>query len=121
MSGRRKELRDLLNRAAAALETPGDLTRIDKAQLIEDLTVAAGGASTTCYNDKFDPNEQISLEEDIAAYIHAAPDNQTEIELDAQALGEGITPYPEEMCSNLGRAILMHVVKKLRPDLLEKT
>lgn len=35
------ELRNLLNRAAAALETPEDLSREDKQNLIEDLVTAA--------------------------------------------------------------------------------
>lgn len=35
------ELVNLLNRAAAALETPDDLTEEDKAYLIEDLVVMA--------------------------------------------------------------------------------
>jgi len=36
-----RELVNLLNRAAAALETPQDLTKEDMEQLIEDLIVAA--------------------------------------------------------------------------------
>jgi hypothetical protein len=36
-----KELINLLNRAAAGLETPGDLTKLDLDELIEDLTVMA--------------------------------------------------------------------------------
>jgi len=36
-----KELAALLNRAAAALETPADLTAADRTALIEDLVVAA--------------------------------------------------------------------------------
>lgn len=43
------ELVNLLNRAAAALETPDDLTEEEKAYLIEDLVVMAahleGGSS----------------------------------------------------------------------------
>ena len=35
------EMKNLLNRAAAALETPGDLSGNDKKNLIEDLAVAA--------------------------------------------------------------------------------
>lgn len=36
-----RDLKNLLNRAAAALETPTDLTPDDVAALIEDLTEAA--------------------------------------------------------------------------------
>lgn len=37
------DLSALLNRAAAALETPDDLTDDDRKALIEDLCIAAGG------------------------------------------------------------------------------
>ena len=40
-SMKNRELVNLLNRAAAALETPQDLTKEDMEQLIEDLIVAA--------------------------------------------------------------------------------
>jgi hypothetical protein len=40
-----RDLANLLNRAAAALETPDDLTPQDKADLIEDLVVAAKEAA----------------------------------------------------------------------------
>jgi len=38
---KRRELVLLLNRAAAALETPNDLTEEEKAHVVEDLAVAA--------------------------------------------------------------------------------
>lgn len=39
----RKEVADLLSRAAAALETPADLTEQEKQELVEDLTVMEQG------------------------------------------------------------------------------
>ena len=41
-----RDLANLLNRAAAALETPGDLSDAEKGDLILDLTVAGGEAGT---------------------------------------------------------------------------
>ena len=35
-----KDLKDLLSRARAALETPADLSEQDMAELVEDLAVA---------------------------------------------------------------------------------
>ena len=43
-----RDLVNLLNRAAAALETPGDLEPGDVEALIEDLTVAAKAFRIGC-------------------------------------------------------------------------
>lgn len=42
-----KELINLLNRAAAALETPADLTDAEKQHVIEDLAIAAQNIGVT--------------------------------------------------------------------------
>ncbi len=41
-----KELKSLICRAAAALETPADLTEQDRLDLIEDLVVAANSSES---------------------------------------------------------------------------
>ena len=46
-----RDLKNLLNRAAAALETPDDLTDQDIAYLIEDLIVAANEIGVTSHED----------------------------------------------------------------------
>lgn len=43
-----RELSNLLNRAAAALETPADLSESDRTALVEDLVAAAGPDLTLC-------------------------------------------------------------------------
>lgn len=40
-----RDLANLLNRAAAAFETPNDLSEDEKAELVEDLTTAAAELS----------------------------------------------------------------------------
>lgn len=58
------------------------------------------------YNDKLDPDVQISAEEQIAFAIF----NATELSRD------GI--LSEETCSQLGRDILHAVLEEFRPDLM---
>lgn len=111
MSNAKKELKNLLNRTAAALETPKDLQPEDVSKLIEDLLVAANdldNANKRPYTDAFDADQQISLEEKISCFIAAAPEKY------------GHDADLEEVCQKLGSDILYAVVKELRPDLLEK-
>jgi len=56
------------------------------------------------YNDAFDPNDQVTAEEQIAAYLFDEADGF-----------EG----SEEDAANAGREILRMVLEKFRPDLFE--
>lgn len=59
------------------------------------------------YNDKLDADEQVSMEEKIAAVIFDSDLN----------LGDDPDLFDEEDCAELGRIILLMVLKKFRPDL----
>jgi hypothetical protein len=54
------------------------------------------------YNDKFDPEEQINLEEQIAFMIY------DELNID------------ENIATELSKRLLITIVKELRPDLIEE-
>lgn len=70
MDPKSKDLANLLNRAAAALETPLDLTPLDITKLVEDLTVAATQLGD---DDRFmvtlDPNNTDDVPEDLYEYL----------------------------------------------------
>jgi len=54
------------------------------------------------YNDTLDPDEQITTEEDIASTLFA------------------VTTLDESRCQRLSQRILLLVLEKFRPDLIEK-
>jgi hypothetical protein len=64
------------------------------------------------YKDNFDPDIQIQLEESISEYINDEIYGSYE---------EINIPYAifEDKCNQLGRDILIKIVEKLRPDLIE--
>lgn len=66
------------------------------------------------YNETFDADQQITLEERIAAAIAKAGE-ETNPELDT---GWPV-PLGEEDCADLGRELLEMIVTELRPDLLD--
>lgn len=56
------------------------------------------------YNSLLTPDEQISVEEEIAALLF------DDIEY----------PPHEEACAKMGRKILLHVLRRFRPDMIEE-
>ncbi len=64
------------------------------------------------YNDKLDADEQITAEEHIASLIQSAIENSED------SRGENDYTLTEEDCADLGRAILVDVLKQFRPDLM---
>lgn len=56
----------------------------------------------TRYNDKLDPDDQISAEEEIAAYLFE------------EFRDDG---FNEETANEAGKAILLKILKRFRPDL----
>ncbi len=67
-------------------------------------------AMTVAYNDNLDPDEQITMEERIAAYISEIPKDDF----------DGVFYHiSEEGAGNAGREILLMVLEKFRPDLIQ--
>lgn len=66
------------------------------------------------YNDTFDADQQITLEERIAARIFQQGEETNPEEQDGWP-----RPLGEEDCADLGRDILLMIVEELRPDLIE--
>jgi hypothetical protein len=66
------------------------------------------------YVDTLDPDEQVTAEEEIAAYIHAYQDQM----LATQDDGIDDDTLTEEDCGDMSRAILLLVLRRFRPDLV---
>ena len=64
------------------------------------------------YNNKLDPDELVSAEEMIAAIIFDWVENDPTIE-------KAVALDACESCSKLGRDILLAILNKFRPDLLD--
>jgi len=64
------------------------------------------------YNDRLDPDQQVTAEEEIAAVI----DRYQEHFKAKHGLDE--MPFGEEDCAELGRRILLVVLQEFRPDLI---
>jgi len=65
----------------------------------------------SCYNDKLDASDQIDTEESIAATI---------FDFINAPIEERNAAADEEGCAQLGRDILLLVLKKFRPDMIEE-
>lgn len=66
-----KDLAALLNRAAAAIETPGDLTEEDRAYLLDDLTAAAESVEEPYPKTRSDGFLWLSTRSTLEALRHA--------------------------------------------------
>jgi hypothetical protein len=65
------------------------------------------------YNSKLDADVQISAEESIASLIQSAIENSED------GNGEHDFTLTEEDCADLGRGILLAILTRFRPDLIE--
>ena len=63
------------------------------------------------YNSNLNPDDQIAMEEKIASAIFHEPGTAVE--------NSNCRSLDEEDCANLGRTILLMVLQKFRPDLIE--
>ena len=68
------------------------------------------------YNDKLDPDDQISMEELIASIIRNQQEMETQNSKDNGGTDFSLT---DEDCQDLGRRILLNVLHKFRPDLVK--
>jgi len=74
------------------------------------------------YNDKLDPEDQVDMEESIAAKIFSLRDSDDvwawSRNPDPPRSRPRMTPLYEEDCAQLGREILLLVLSKFRTDLV---